>query len=109
MGREESKTINNTFYDFLCDEWYTASNHPIALLRAENKVRNPWIAEVIEKKFRKEKNLSVLDVGCGAGLLTNSLGFLGYDVSGIDLSEQSLKVAKNRDLTKNDLFKGQCL
>ncbi len=93
-----TKTINNAFYDHLQDDWYTALNHPIALLRAENKVRNPWIAKEIQKRFGK--TISLLDVGCGGGLLTNALALDGHTVSGIDLSEQSIKIAKEKDTTK---------
>ena len=91
-------TINNAFYDHLRDDWYTALNHPIALLRAENKVRNPWIANEIRKRFNGP--VSLLDIGCGAGLLTNALALIGHHVSGIDLSPESLKIAKERDTTK---------
>ncbi len=97
MERETSNGINNAFYDSLGDDWYTALDHPIALLRAENKVRNPWIIKEIQKRFQ---NASVLDVGCGAGLLTNALAPLGFKISGIDLSEESLKVARAKDPTQ---------
>lgn len=99
MERQTSSaTINNAFYDHLHDDWYNASNHPIALLRAENQVRNPWIANEIQKRYKTP--ISLLDIGCGAGLLTNALALDGHQVSGIDLSEQSLKIARNRDQTK---------
>lgn len=90
--------INNAFYDELHDLWYTASNHPVALLRAENSVRNPWIAKTVEEKFRSP--VEILDIGCGAGLLTNALALNGHSVTGIDLSEQSLKIAQKRDTTQ---------
>ncbi|PIS02921.1 MAG: 3-demethylubiquinone-9 3-O-methyltransferase [Chlamydiae bacterium CG10_big_fil_rev_8_21_14_0_10_42_34] len=87
------QAINNTFYDELEEGWYTAQDHPIALLRAENAVRVPWIIEQIgEKKV-------VLDIGCGAGILTNALAKAGHTVSGIDLSESSLHIAKKYDET----------
>lgn len=35
----------------------------------------------------------VLDVGCGAGILTESLGRLGAEVTGIDPSEENIEVA----------------
>jgi 2-polyprenyl-6-hydroxyphenyl methylase/3-demethylubiquinone-9 3-methyltransferase len=92
-------TINNAFYDHLHDDWYSAFNHPIALLRAENKVRNPWIAAEIQKRFKTP--ISLLDIGCGAGLLTNALALDGHQISGIDLSEQSLKIAQKKDQTKS--------
>lgn len=44
---------------------------------------------------------SVLDIGCGAGLLANPLAEEGFRVSGIDLSLSSLTVAQRRDTTKS--------
>lgn len=90
----ERKTINNDFYDELGDSWYTASDHPIALLRAENAVRIPWIISEIGQ------NRTVLDIGCGAGLLTNALAAAGHTVHGIDLSASSLEIAKQKDATQ---------
>jgi 2-polyprenyl-6-hydroxyphenyl methylase/3-demethylubiquinone-9 3-methyltransferase len=37
---------------------------------------------------------SVLDVGCGGGILSESMAALGAQVTGIDLADKSLKVAK---------------
>ena len=37
---------------------------------------------------------SVLDVGCGGGILSEGMAALGAKVTGIDLAEKSLKVAK---------------
>lgn len=37
---------------------------------------------------------SVLDVGCGGGLLSEAMAALGADVTGIDLAEKPLKVAQ---------------
>jgi len=90
------RTINNTFYDQLGDEWLGRSDHPIALLRAENKVRIPWICDEIKKEFSLA---DVLDIGCGGGLLTNALALEGHRVTGVDLSQSSLDVAKKSDTT----------
>lgn len=90
--------INNDFYETLGDEWYTATDHPIALLRAENRLRTRWIAEDINKYIGP--HAKVLDVGCGAGFLTNYLSLQGFDVTGVDLSQSSLDVAKRYDETK---------
>jgi 2-polyprenyl-6-hydroxyphenyl methylase/3-demethylubiquinone-9 3-methyltransferase len=89
-----NQTINNDFYEELAERWYTASDHPIALLRAENAVRVPWILSEIGE------NKTVLDIGCGAGILANALSKEGHTVYGIDLSPSSLSVAKNHDATK---------
>ena len=37
---------------------------------------------------------TVLDVGCGGGILSESMAGLGADVTGIDLSDKALQVAK---------------
>ncbi|MBS3904323.1 MAG: bifunctional 2-polyprenyl-6-hydroxyphenol methylase/3-demethylubiquinol 3-O-methyltransferase UbiG [Simkania sp.] len=93
-------TINNAFYDELGSRWGTDCDHPIALLRAENALRNPWIASLISK------DSSVLDIGCGAGLLTNDLAKRHIRrVVGIDLSLGALKEAKEHDQTAQVLYK----
>ena len=40
----------------------------------------------------------VLDVGCGGGILSESMHFKGADVTGIDLGEKALNVAKLHQL-----------
>lgn len=87
-------SVNNDIYHTLGDRWYDASDDPVALLRAESKLRGPWIAERTPPASR------VLDIGCGAGFLTNYLSELGHDVTGLDLAENALAVAAARDVTK---------
>ncbi len=93
------KNVNNAFYDELHQMWLNAEDHPIAVLRSENRLRNPWISRVIEKELGGQAR--VLDVGCGGGLLTNHLAKEGYEVSGIDLSKASLDVAEQSDPTNS--------
>jgi 2-polyprenyl-6-hydroxyphenyl methylase/3-demethylubiquinone-9 3-methyltransferase len=91
--------INNQFYDDLHDQWYDRNDHPIGLLRQENLARNPWIKNQLSIYFKKE-NISVLDIGCGGGFLTNFLAS-SYQVTGIDLSKESLAIAKKQDPTQS--------
>ena len=90
--------INNTFYDEMGEAWYQATNHPVALLRSENRARIPWIQTELRCHFQEK--ISFLDIGCGAGLLTNALAKEGHQVTGIDLSPKSLEIAKKYDETK---------
>ncbi|HSX12154.1 MAG TPA: bifunctional 2-polyprenyl-6-hydroxyphenol methylase/3-demethylubiquinol 3-O-methyltransferase UbiG [Rhabdochlamydiaceae bacterium] len=99
MERKKHIPINNAFYDDLEEMWYESHDHPIALLRAENVLRNPWIEKVIEEKIGN--CCAVLDVGCGGGFLTNDLAKKGHRVSGIDLSENSLNMARKNDVTNS--------
>lgn len=93
--RHQKLPINNAFYDELSEKWFQSEDHPVALLRAENQLRNPWIHQMIQKQL--SKSCKVLDLGCGAGFLTSYLAELGHDATGIDLSEESLKIAQKHD------------
>jgi 2-polyprenyl-6-hydroxyphenyl methylase / 3-demethylubiquinone-9 3-methyltransferase len=88
-----SEQVDNSIYEKYGESWYTADDDPVALLRAENKVKSPWILERLANKSK------VLDVGCGAGFLTNELARHGHEVTGIDASEDSLRVARLYDET----------
>lgn len=94
----QSTRVNNAFYEDLGDAWYEDQTHPIALLRAENASRNPWILDQIKNRLGPSQE--VLDMGCGAGFLANTLALQGHRVTGIDISAQSLEIAKKRDSTK---------
>lgn len=87
------KKINNDFYHDLGEKWVEASNHPVALLRAENRLRNPWILSHLKSKCH------VADLGCGAGFLTNALAQAGHQVTGVDLSKSTLEIAQKHDTT----------
>jgi 2-polyprenyl-6-hydroxyphenyl methylase/3-demethylubiquinone-9 3-methyltransferase len=92
---ESEKIINNEIYEQLGEDWYLANDNPVALLRAENKLKAPWIYN----RIHNSKNANVLDVGCGGGFLTNWLAMKGLNVTGLDLSKDSLRVARLYDET----------
>lgn len=54
-----------------------------------NPLRLNWIDQHTQLKNKK-----VLDIGCGGGLLTEGMARLGAQVTGIDLSEKALSVAR---------------
>jgi 2-polyprenyl-6-hydroxyphenyl methylase/3-demethylubiquinone-9 3-methyltransferase len=88
--------VNNEIYAALGELWYTSEDSPVALLRAESKLLNPWVAAEMTAKLG-ERRCRTLDVGCGAGFLSNHLGALGHDVTGLDLSDDALAVAARHD------------
>ena len=53
-----------------------------------NPLRLEWIHSRVPLAGKK-----VLDIGCGGGILTESMALKGAQVTGIDLSEKALKVA----------------
>jgi len=38
-------SVNNDIYHALGDRWYKAQDDPVALLRAESRLRSPWVAK----------------------------------------------------------------
>ena len=100
--RAVSRAVNNDLYDTLGERWYDADDDPVALLRAESRLRNPWVAERIRAHFAsRNEPIRVLDVGCGGGFLSNHLSQVGFEVDGLDASAESLVVAARRDPTGN--------
>jgi 2-polyprenyl-6-hydroxyphenyl methylase/3-demethylubiquinone-9 3-methyltransferase len=88
--------VNNRIYESLGERWYQAEDDPVALLRAESRLRNPWVAETIAHSFTGPAQ-DILDLGCGGGFLSNYLGWLGHRVVGLDASEDALAVARLHD------------
>ncbi len=92
--------INNEFYKELGEKWYTSSGEAVALLRHEKKVTNPWCVDKINKFHGAQKDLQILDIGCGGGFLTLALAEKGWHCTGLDVSEDILNVGRVRDLEK---------
>src|SRR5215475_7295723 len=82
--------VNDDIYDHLGERWYTARDDPIALLRAEARARNPWIAGAISQAFPSDE-VKVLDIGCGGGFLSNYLAEAGFTVIGLDAAARVLQ------------------
>jgi 2-polyprenyl-6-hydroxyphenyl methylase / 3-demethylubiquinone-9 3-methyltransferase len=91
------RAVDNHWYTELGARWYTAQDTPIALLRAEARHRNPWIAEAIARPGSDGR--AVLDLGCGGGYLANYLAARGHRVTGLDTSAENLEVARHHDRT----------
>jgi 2-polyprenyl-6-hydroxyphenyl methylase/3-demethylubiquinone-9 3-methyltransferase len=98
MATGKHGQVNNKIYHGYGERWYSAEDDPVALLRAEGRSRNPWIISEIRNRFPRGA-VRILDIGCGAGFLSNELARQGFDVTGIDASRESLDVARRHDST----------
>ena len=86
----------------LASEWWNP-NGKFKPLHKFNPVRLSYIKESITKKFNRSiKDIKILDIGCGGGLLCEPLSRLGANVIGIDASEKNIKIAKTH-ARENDL------
>src|ERR1700677_2993775 len=76
------------FFNSLAREWWNLHG-PQAMLHKINPFRVRWISQYVDLK-----GLKVLDLGCGAGILAEALAAKGADVTGVDLGEELIAVAK---------------
>lgn len=59
------------------------------------KMRSAYLKNFIKKFFPKDKDLKILEVGCGYGALIHNARILGFnDVMGIDISEEQVLLAE---------------
>lgn len=72
----------------LAHRWWDR-NSEFKPLHDINPLRLAWIQQHVQLG----PGIKVLDVGCGGGILTESLAVLGAQVKGIDLSRNALRVA----------------
>ena len=83
----------------LADEWWDV-NGKFKPLHMFNPIRIEYILDEITKHFKLNrktklplKNLEILDIGCGGGLISEPMARLGGNVTGIDAAEKNIKIA----------------
>ncbi len=52
--------------------------------------------DFIEKEIHRDKSLTIIDIGCGTGRHAIELTKRGYQVTGVDLSENQIKRAREK-------------
>ena len=83
----------------IAEEWWNP-NGKFKPLHNFNPIRIKYIKDNIVKDFkikssdRPLKNIKILDIGCGGGLLSEPMCRLGANVIGIDASKNNIEVAK---------------
>lgn len=87
------------FYTRLADLWWDRAG-PFWPLHTLNELRVSYIRNHLCRHFDRDINsaqplrgLRVLDVGCGGGILAESMAALGAAVTGIDVVEKNTHVA----------------
>ena len=96
------KSVNKNEIDKfskIAEEWWNPKGK-FKPLHNFNPIRIKYIKDNIIKDFNLRisnkplKNLNILDIGCGGGLLSEPMCRLGANVVGIDASKKNIEVAK---------------
>ena len=99
----KNNTINKKEIDKfskIADEWWNPTGK-FKPLHKFNPIRIKYIKEnliehfSLKKNNKPLKNLEVLDIGCGGGLLSEPMSRLGANVTGIDASQNNINIAKH--------------
>lgn len=80
-------------FSALASRWWDPTSE-FKPLHEINPLRLDWISQTAGGL----QNKKIIDVGCGGGILTESMAAKGADVTGIDLAEKSLKIARLHSL-----------
>jgi len=97
-GTADKKEIQK--FSKLSEDWWNEKGK-FKPLHEFNPVRLKYIISEIKKHFKINpgqdlpfKNLSIIDIGCGGGLVTEPMSRLGAKITGIDASKNNIEAAK---------------
>jgi 2-polyprenyl-6-hydroxyphenyl methylase/3-demethylubiquinone-9 3-methyltransferase len=83
----------------IADKWWDKEGE-FGILHKFNPPRLQFICQNLVEHFKLKqgqrdylKDLKILDIGCGGGLLSEPLARLGADVTGIDAAQKNIKTA----------------
>ena len=95
-----TSTLNNKKDPFkeLSNEWWD-ENGKFQSLHKFTDIRIQYINRMVSKYTKPSKTLNLnnfkcLDIGCGGGLLSERIARLGGTVTGIDVTKNSIEIAK---------------
>lgn len=87
-------------FDALAARWWDPDG-PMKPLHRINPLRTGWIAERLAKRHGRDPaaadalaGLTLLDVGCGAGLASEAFARRGASVTGLDAAGEALEAAR---------------
>jgi len=88
-------SINNQMYSEMADSWWDEDGTLHLLKVMVNPWRVPYFANALNEHFGADlSQVRLLDIGCGGGVLAEEFARLGCQVTGIDISDESLTVAR---------------
>ncbi len=85
-------------FDAMAEQWWDPKG-PMAPLHQLNPTRIGWLRDIVGRHFSTTggeplEGVSVLDIGCGAGLLAEPLSRMGAEVTGLDPAPAAIAAAR---------------
>ncbi|AOX19718.1 bifunctional 3-demethylubiquinone 3-O-methyltransferase/2-octaprenyl-6-hydroxy phenol methylase [Kozakia baliensis] len=90
-------------FDKLAAQWWNPRG-PMRPLHEMNPLRTKWVNDRLAplRAARGSDRLSLLDIGCGAGLASEAFAKFGHNVLGLDAAPDAIKAAQ-RHLSEHPL------
>lgn len=105
MSNINQKELDN--FENMANEWWDV-NGSLKPLHKLNPTRMAYIKQQICAHYDRDfndftalKDLNILDIGCGGGLVCEPLSRLGANVTGIDAGEKAIEIAKEHATESN--------
>ena len=106
--------MKQSIFDKISSKWWDKEG-PMKMLHTMHETRMLFIKERILNKYQELgnlknifKNKKILDLGCGGGILSESLAEEGAELIAIDQSKKLINEAKKRAKLKNFKINYQC-
>lgn len=82
------------------EQWWDPEG-PMWPLHRLNALRTPFVTRQVlaHRKQNSLDGLRILDIGCGAGLLSEQMAKCGACVTGIDIAEKNINIARQHALS----------
>jgi 2-polyprenyl-6-hydroxyphenyl methylase/3-demethylubiquinone-9 3-methyltransferase len=107
-------TVHNTEierFNALAETWWDADG-PMWPLHKLNALRVPYVLAQIRNHVavngRKLEELRILDIGCGAGLLSEAMARAGAQVTAVDPAEHNIRIARAHAKTAGLAIEYRC-
>jgi len=103
MARSRRTPIDNDVYQRLGDSWWDEDN-PLSLLHGSlTPARLAYFRKILQQERRgRTAGLKVLDIGCGAGFMSEEFARLGCEVTGVDPAAAAVEAGR-RHAAENGL------
>ncbi len=82
------------------EQWFSRDEYEI-VYSERNEEEAISLVDLIERTVKPTEGSDILDVGCGQGRHAIEFAKRGYNVTGLDLSERSLEIAREKAAEKN--------